>query len=149
MNGKTDRTDETDVLAKNEQLTTDLGTAKASIATLTKERDTARGEAARVPVLEGELTTAKATIASLTSERDTLKTENASLTAKMSDFDRSVATAVAKLGVSGKGASTPAGGEGKSGDAELLAQYEAVKDDPAKRAEFLQANSEKLRSLLK
>jgi phage shock protein A len=131
MNGKSDRTDESDVLAQNERLAADLATEKAAVTKLTSD-----------------LKTANDSVAAITKERDGLKTENDGLKAKMADFDKEVATALAKRGVSDKAVATPATDKAASGAADLVARYEAVKNDPKQRAEFLKEHGEKLKTLL-
>lgn len=86
--------DQTDLVAANEKLTADLTQAnadlsavKASLASVTTERDTAQ-----------------TSLATVTAERDALK-------ASQADFDKSVATKVAEMGISPK--PVPKGAEAK------------------------------------
>ena len=148
MNGKSDRTDETDVLAQNETLAADLATEKASVTKLTADLKTANAAAARVPDLEASIKAANDSVDSITKERDGLKTENESLKAKMADFDKEVAAALAKRGISDKAVEAPGKEKTEAGVEGLVAKYEAVKNDPKKRAEFLKAHGDALRVLL-
>lgn len=107
MSTEATKPDQADILAQNGQLTADLDTAKQTIGTLqgqvtalTTERDTARTDLATVT---SEREAANTHLAALTQERDSLKAENATLQEQMADFNKRVATELAKHGIRGEG----------------------------------------------
>lgn len=104
-------------------LTTERNTATGNVGALTKERDTLQGQ---VNGLTGERDKARADLKEATDERDKLRADASTLSA-----------ALAKHGISPTAVSAPAQtaavtGEAKGRDAELMAEYEAVKNDPKK-----------------
>ncbi len=104
-------------------LTTERDTATGQVGALTKERDDLK---AKVDAITGERDKAKADLGAVTKERDDLKAKETTLTA-----------ALAKHGITPTAVQTPppaAGptGEAQGKDAELLAEYQSVANDPRK-----------------
>jgi len=140
-----------DILAANETLTANLaavtsernalaaqnGGLTATITALTSERD-------QLAEANGILT---ASVTALTKERDTLASENATLKAADKDLNARVAAELAKHGVRAEGVPAPSQGAGANGGADLVAQYQAMKD-PTERSAFAARHAEALRKAL-
>jgi len=144
MNGK-NLQDQTDILEQNTKLTTDLAAARGEVSTLTSANEK----------LTTEATALRGQVLSLTTERDALKadkdklaTENTRLTGEMASFEKRVAAEVAKHGITPGAVPPPKAPESAGGgSADLLAQYQAVSNDPKKRAEFLAKNAAAIAAL--
>lgn len=140
--------DQTDILAANERLTTELEAAlrerteaRTQLTTVTTERDQARGEVTR---LNGEVqrltaanTEAQGQIATLTAERDRLAGVD-------HDFNRRLAAELAKHGI--RASALPTGPQGTAAN-DLVAQYQAI-NDPKEKAEFIARHEKQLRAVL-
>lgn len=90
--------DQTDIVALNEKLTTDLATATARVTALEAQLKTATDAKAKAETDLAEVTKLKAAAES----------EVTKLKASQADFDAKVAAEVARKGISGQAASTPA-----------------------------------------
>src|ERR1700692_1414153 len=105
------REDQSDILKANEALTKDLSavrgeleTAKATILTLTGERDQHKAAAEKATATSGERDNSLSVI---TRERDALKADNDKLKASQEEFDKKVAAECLKHGVNVKALSQP------------------------------------------
>ena len=134
--------DQSDVIAANEVLTAERDVAirerdeaRASFATLTAERD---GLNARLTTACNELAARTGTVATLTTERD-------ALAAADHDFNRRLATELAKQGIRPTAVPTPS--KSDAGASDLLAQYQAL-TDPTQKAQFLTKHAGALKTML-
>lgn len=89
--------DQDDILATNTRLTGELSAANHQLQSLRTELASAQAEAGKVTDLTAKVT-------ALTGDLERSRTENAGLTAKMADFNRTVAAEVQKLGLRPKAA---------------------------------------------
>ncbi len=91
------------MLAQLTQATADLNTAKQTIGTLQGQVTSLTTEKTNLETQLGEAksgaTSLQTTVTTLTGERDTLKTENTRLTGEMADFNKRLATELAKHGI--------------------------------------------------
>lgn len=97
-----------------EKAGTDLSAATASVSTLTGERDKARTDLAAE---QGKVTAFTGERDSLKAGNETLTKENTKLKEDMADFDKRVATELAKHGIRSEAAQT---GTDKAGKGEKL-----------------------------
>ena len=95
--------DQADVLAQLTQAHADLATAKQSIGTLGSQVTslTADKTSLQTQLTEanGKITTLTSDVTKLTGERDTLKAENTRLSGETADFNKRLATELAKHGI--------------------------------------------------
>lgn len=144
--------DQATLLKEHGELTARVATLEADIKAITAERDTVRGQLTNatelldernstITELSSKLQTATNSLSAATSERDALKAEKR-------DFEASVAAEVCKRGVRGSGVPEPKVSQADSPQ-ELLAQYEAVKHDPVKSAQFIMVNGAKIRAMIR
>jgi len=88
--------DQADVLAQLTQANADLATAKQSIGILTADKTTLQNQLAEA---NGKVTALTSDVTKMTGERDMLKAENTRLTGEMADFNKRLATELAKHGI--------------------------------------------------
>jgi chromosome segregation ATPase len=94
--------DQDDIIAQNERLTTQLAASRQHASELKNQFDTLRLEHDKT---KSELTEARSggatlqqTLNTRTKERDDLQAENDSLKTKLADFDKAVAAKIAQMG---------------------------------------------------
>jgi chromosome segregation ATPase len=154
--------DQTDVIAANERLTTELAAAvrarddaQAGIAAVTAERDEAR---TRATGLEKQLAEAeqkakseheahaatRTSLDALTEAHAKLSAERDALQKESRDFNARLAAELAKHGIRAE-AIAPAAARAEGGS-NLVAQYQAL-SDPKEKAAFLARHGEDLRRL--
>ena len=108
MSEKTNIPDQDDVLATNERLTADNLRLSTELTAANELLETAQSDLTTATQRSADLAARVATIetaAKVAGEELTrLKAENATLTAKMSDFNKAVAAEVRKLGINPKAA---------------------------------------------
>lgn len=96
--------DQDDIIAQNERLTTQLAASRQNASELKSQLEALRGdhEKQRTQLEEArkEVTTTKESLTTRTKERDDLKAENDSLKSKLADFDKAVAAKIAQMGFS-------------------------------------------------
>ncbi|HVU07850.1 MAG TPA: hypothetical protein VHG89_04825 [Verrucomicrobiae bacterium] len=103
MSAQNSLPDQADVLAQLETANKDLAALRGDVTQLTSERDDfkAKFETASAQLTEAntKVTQLQGDVTKLTGERDTLKTDNTRLTGEMADFNKRLATELAKHGI--------------------------------------------------
>lgn len=116
-------TDQDDIIAQSERLTTQLATARQTISTLQTDAQNLRVESGTLKTMvetlraensafkgqladarQGQISTQEILTACV-KERDALKSENEALVSKQADFDKAVAAKVTQMGFAKEAAS--------------------------------------------
>lgn len=96
--------DQDDIIAQNERLTTQLAASRQHASELKNQLDALRVEHEKTKSELNETrsggATLQQTLTALTKERDDVQAENESLKSKLEDFDKAVAAKIAQMGFS-------------------------------------------------
>lgn len=100
------KSDQSDVIAQNAQLTTQIASLTAQLTAQTAKVTALEGDnkvlAADKAALTAQLETANTKVTAITKERDDLKAENTTLKANAQTVEQAAAAKVAAMGISGK-----------------------------------------------
>lgn len=103
MSAKNSLPDQADVLAQLETANTSLAALCGDVTKLTGERDDFKAKfettSAQLTEANAKVTQLQSDVTKLTGERDTLKADNTRLTGEMADFNKRLATELAKHGI--------------------------------------------------